>query len=367
MRLTLAVLMLPAVLAAAQSTPSVNSFERLSERARQAYESDRRDQAVALYTQALQLRPDWAQGWWAIGSIQYEAGRPRECRNALRQMVKFDATAAPGWIVLGLCEFKLKLYDSAFESLKRGHMLVPEGHGGELLDLADYHIALLLIHRGAFEMSQEFLLKVAMHVKVDEEKMFACGLAALRMPIFPEEVAQADRDAVNLAGRAFWDLATKPPAEAESSFAALVAKYPRVPYVHYFFGTYLGARRPPDCVKEFLEELRLNPGSVPARVQLVLQYLNEPRADEALKLAREAVRLSPDSVGTQVALGRALSASGDDEGALTAFLAARKLDAESPQIRMFLVGAYRALGRAEDMQREKAAYERLKEQLAHWP
>ena len=366
MRTAIAVLLLGS-LAVAQSPAPGPSFEQLSQLARKAYESDRRDEAVTFYNRALRLRPAWAEGWWALGSIHYEAGRPAPCRDALQRMVKLDASAAPGWLVLGLCEFQLKQYDAAFSDLKRGHMLVPEGLGGKLLDLADYHIALILIRRGAFELAQEFLVKVAWHVKDDAEKMFACGLAALRMPILPDEVPQADREVVFLAGRAFWDLATKPPAESEASFAVLLAKYPRFPNVHYFYGTYVAVHRPPESLKEFQEELRINPASVPARVQLVLKYLDEPRLDEALKLAREAVQLSPDSVGCQLALGRALTASGDDEGALAAFLAAKKLDPVSPQVRLFLTGSYRALGRVEQMRLEQAEHDRLKAETSRWP
>ena len=360
-------LVLLGTLAAAQSPAPGPSFEQLSQQARKAYESGRREEAAPLYARALRMRPNWTDGWWALGSIHYEAGRPRECRDALQRMVKLDPSAAPGWLVLGLCEFQVKQYDASFADLKRGHMLVPEGLGGPLLDLADYHIALLLIRQGAFEVSQEFLVKVAWHVKNDPEKMFACGLAALRMPILPQEVPEANREVVFLAGRAFWDLATKTPAESETSFAVLLAKYPRFPNVHYFYGSYVAVHRPPEALKEFKDELQINPGSVPARVQLALKYLDEPRLDEALSMAREAVRLSPDSVGCQAALGRALTASGDDEGALAAFLAAKKLDPISPQIRLFLTGAYRALGRVEEMRKEQAEYDRLKADASHWP
>ncbi|MDR3718024.1 MAG: tetratricopeptide repeat protein [Bryobacteraceae bacterium] len=354
-------------LAAAQSPAPAPSFEQLSQQARQAYEADRRDQALTLFTQALRLRPAWAQGWWAVGSIHYEAGRPRECRDALQRMVKLDASAAPGWIVLGLCEFDLKQYDSAFESLKRGHTLVPEDSGGPLLDRADYHLALILIHRGAFELSQKLLVKVAWHTPEEPEKLLAAGLAALRIPLWPEEVGSDQREVVTLAGHAFWNLVKSQPGETGSAFAELLARYPRFPNVHYFYGNYLSSLRPAECMKEFEEELRVNPQSVPARVQLTLLYLNEPRLDAAVKLAREAVQMSPDSVGSQLALGRALSASGDDEGALAAFLAARKLDGGSAQIRLLLAGSLRVLGRTEEMRREQAEYDRLKAQSSRWP
>jgi len=170
-----------------------------------------------------------------------------------------------------------------------------------------------------------------------------------------------------MAGKAFWDLATQPPDEAEADFKTLVSKYSKFPNVHYFYGTYLAARDPERCAPEFLQELRVTPDSVPARVQLALRYVLEGKLDQALKLTREAVALSPDSVGAQLALAKTLRTQGDDEGALSALLAAERLDPVSPAIRLQIVNEYRALGRIEDMRRENAEYTRLKAEQANWP
>ena len=348
------------------SSPSP-TFDELSGKAREAYEANRPDEAVELYGRALKLRPEWADGWWALGMLEYQRDRYAECRDALTNMSRLDPAAAAGWALLGLCEFETKQYDLSFDHLKRAHMLVPPGVGGDLIGVADYHLGLLLIRQGAFEVSQVILVSVAPREKNNREMIFGAGLAALRMPILPQEVAKADREVVFLAGKTLWDVAFQPPAEAVTDFATLLAKYPKFPNVHYFYGTYLAAHRPEEADQEFLEELRITRESVPARVQLVLRYLVEQRLDEALKLAREAVALSPDSVGAQLALGRALRALGDDEKALAAFLEAKKLDPISPEIRLYLVTAYRALGRVDEMRREQADHDRLKKDQKNWP
>src|SRR5205807_3255492 len=85
----------------------------------------------------------------------------------------------------------------------------------------------------------------------------------------------------------------------------------RSPNVHYFYGTYLAAHHPEQCASEFVQELSITPDSVPAQVQLVLQYILDSKLDEALKLPREAVALSPDSVGAQLALAKTLRTQGD--------------------------------------------------------
>ncbi len=355
-----------ASLALGQTPP--NTFEDLSSRARQAYEANHTDEAVDLYSRAVKLQPDWAQGWWAIGMIEYQRDHYSACRDALTRMVALDASAAAGWALLGLCEFSTKQYDASFDHLKKAHMLVSVRQaGGELLDIADYHLSMLLTRQGAFEVAQEVLVRVALKVRSNPDMMFAAGLTGLRMPILPSDVPANQREVVTMAGKAFWDLATQPPAEAEEDFRTLLAKYPKFPNVHYFYGTYLAARHPEQCAPEFLEELRVTPDSVPARVQLALRYTVEGKLEEAVKMAREAVALSPDSVGAQLALADTLRAQGNDEAALAAFLQARKLDPVSPKIRLFLVNVYRALGRVEDMRHEQSEYERLKAEQSNWP
>jgi tetratricopeptide (TPR) repeat protein len=359
--------MLLAALSAVAQTESP-TFEQLATQAQHAYETDQPDEAVRLYNEAVKLRPDWAQGWWALGMIAYQRDHYPECRDALSRMVRLDESAAPGFALLGLCEFRVKEYDAAFQHLRKAHMMVPvkEG-GGPLLDMADYHLALLLTKQSAFEVAQEVLVRVALKVQNNPEMMFGAGLMSLRMPLFPSEVPRGQRDAVSMAGKAFWDLATRPTAEAEADFKALITKYPKFPNVHYFYGTYLAARHPEQCVPEFLQELRVTPDSVPTRVQLVLRYIIERKLEMALKLAREAVALSPDSVGAQLALGQTFRARGDDRNALAPFLEARRLDSVSPNVRLYLVNTYRALGRVDEMRREQAEYDRLKMEQHNWP
>ena len=365
----LTVILLLATSAAGQSAPQTpQTFEELSSKAGQAYEADHPEEAAQLFSRAVKLRPDWSQGWWALGMIEYQRDRYPECRDALTQMVKLDSSAAPGFALLGLCEFRTKQYDAALQHLKKAHRLVPVTQpGGQLLDIADYHLAMLLNQQGAFEVAQEILMRVARRVHDNPEMKFAAGLPSLRIPILPSEIPPNQREVVTMAGEAFWDLATQSPEDAEADFKVLVAKYPKFPNVHYFYGTYLAARYPEQCVPEFLQELTVAPDSVPARVQLSLRYLLEDKFDEALKTAREAVALSPDSVGAQLAFAKGLRAQGDNEGALAAFLVAERLDPVSPSIRLYIVNVYRALDRIEDMRRESAEYERLKAEQGTWP
>ena len=343
------------------------SFDDLSARAVDAFNAHRTIEAEDFFSRALKLRPNWAEGWWALGTMHYDSNQYEQCRSDTARMVAIDPAAGAGWALLGLCEFETRQFDLSFEHLKRAHMLAPSGASGQLIDVADYHLGLLLTRQGAFEISQEILLRVAEHVKQNESMMFGSGLAVLRIPILPAEVKPEQKEVLFLAGKTFWDICTRPPADAEADFTALLSKYGNFPNAHYFYGTWLAVHRSEAARPEFLKELQVNPSSVPARVQLALLDLVDQNLDRALDEAREAVRLSPDSVGSQLALGRALRAREDHPGALQAFLAAKRLDPVSPEIRLYVVNEYRALGRLPDMRSEQVEYDRLKAELKNWP
>jgi tetratricopeptide (TPR) repeat protein len=373
-KFAIAILLSMASLAAGQTPAppepqtSSPSFDELSKSAQQAYDAQHDDDAARLYAQAVKLKPDFTQGWWAIGMIDYQHDRYPECRDALTRMVALDATAAPGFALLGLCEFRTKQYDLSFEHLKKAHMLVPVREaGGPLLDMANFHLVMLLTQQGAFELAQDMAIQVALKQRDNPEMMFAAGLACLRMAVLPEEVPQNQRQVVAMAGKAYWDLITQPPEQTEADFKALVAAYPKFPNVHFFYATYLAAHHPEESVPEFLAELKVQPDSVPSRVSLALRYITEGKTAEALKYAREAIALSPDSVGCQLALGEALKAGGDDKNALLAYQEAEKLDPESAKVRLYLVNAYRAVGQVDDMRREREEYERIKKAEQNWP
>ena len=48
------------------------TFSQLSKKAAEARDADRLVDAVALYKKALVLRPKWEDGWWSLGTLEYE-------------------------------------------------------------------------------------------------------------------------------------------------------------------------------------------------------------------------------------------------------------------------------------------------------
>src|SRR5580692_2204213 len=57
----------------AQATPA--QFDDLAARAATARDQQNLPLAIQLYTQAEQLKPDWQEGWWYLGVLQYSANQ----------------------------------------------------------------------------------------------------------------------------------------------------------------------------------------------------------------------------------------------------------------------------------------------------
>src|SRR5215472_339193 len=132
--------------------PSVaqTSFQTLAHQADAARDSKQLDKAATLYREALKLKPDWDEGLWNLGSITYDLDRYQECAAAFRRLGAIKPDSAPAWTMAGLCEYKLRKYEAALESL--GHVeRLKFQEPAELAQASRLHLALVLTKTGGFE------------------------------------------------------------------------------------------------------------------------------------------------------------------------------------------------------------------------
>lgn len=334
------------------------SFETLVKRATEAREAGRLNEAVPLYLQALQQRPQWPEGWWYVGTIFYEGDRYAEARDAFRNLVALDPKQGPVWAMLGLCEFQTREYDRAIISLQRGRLLGLAGNQ-HLESVVRYHTALLYIRLEQFEVAfdilREFLREGSENPKVVE----AFGLTMLRLPFLPMEVPPDKREQILLAGRAGFNMAARRMEEARRAFDELLARYSDVPSVRYSFGVYLLNQDADAALAEFHRELELSPNHVPALLQIAFEYLKRNEYEKALPWAEKAVRLAPKMFPGRNALGRILLELGQVERAIKELEEGVRLAPESPEMHYALARAYTRAGRREDAARERAEFQRL--------
>ena len=335
-----------------------SSFEQLSRAADQARAQNHDDEAISLYERALELQPEWDEGLWNVSSLLYEKEHYAEARDRLRGFVADQPKAGMGWALLGLSEFQTREYARALDHLRQGMTLGTGGSQGMARSVF-YYAAVLLTRFEMYDESQRLLFEMARSGQTESFLVEPVGLAALRMPLLPDEVPYDRREMVRLAGEAALAANDQHRDDAEKLFRQMAAGFPNEPGAHFLYGAFLMDLRPEEGIREMKRELEISPFHVPARVRLAEEYVKEGRVEAALALAAEAVKLDPEDASTHLAWGEALSAKGDLSGAVRELEAARHRAPDTVGIRWALFRAYNAAGRSQDAAREKEAIEKL--------
>jgi tetratricopeptide (TPR) repeat protein len=356
----------------AQENPNRDSFEKLVGRAQAAMDADRVPEAIRLYNRATNLRPNWSEGWWHLGTLLFDTGRFSEARDAFANFVSIERKQpGPGFAMLGLSEFQLKNYSKALAALDGGIKLG--------LGIDPDFIRSVLVHDGilnAFLGKPEIALQrltlaanqiAAAHPDAPKDAVFAdlklldaFGIAALRIPRLPSDITATQIPVIRQAGRAQALIALQDRVEAASEFKQLIALYASEPGVHYMYGVFLLKEHPPLAIDEFRSEIEVSPSNDAARIQLALEFLRTADYDQGLKYAREAVALAPENFVAHIACGRLWLALGKTERALQELRTAVKLAPGSPDAHFALSRALSEAGQESEAARERATFERLK-------
>lgn len=334
------------------------SFEQISRAADQAREENRNDDAIRLYGQALTKKPDWEQGLWSLATLLYEKEQYAAARDVFRQFMTLRPDAGPGWALLGISEFETREYPRALDHLQMA-MTAGMGDRKDLIHSVFYYVVVLLTRLERYDDSMDMLLKMLASGSDSSLLVEPAGLAGLRLPLLPAEIAADRHDLIGLAGKAVVAMQTQHYEDAEAGFRKLAADYPNEPGVHFLYGAYLMQLHPDDGIREMKRELEISPSHVLARVRLAEQYLTQQQMDEGLALAQEAEKLEPKRASAHMLVGEALVAKGDLAGGMKELETARQDDPLNSRIHWDLMRAYISSGRTGDAKNEKAEIEKL--------
>jgi tetratricopeptide (TPR) repeat protein len=345
--------------AARPAAASNGAFEDLARRAAAAHTARELEEAVDLYRQALKLRPSWTEGRFGLGAVLYELDQHTEARVAFRRVTATEPKNAPAWAMQGLCSFRLQEHETSLSELQKGRDL-GLGENSELQAVASYHVALLLIRFGRFEVAYEVLREFALRDRDSPSVVEAFGLAILRLPFLPSEAPVVKREMILMAGRAGYQLARglRSPA-TRRTFDVMVQRYPEEPNIRYAWGVYLLQDEPEAALAEFRRTLSLDPAHVPALCQISLQLIKEGRHQEARPSAELAVQTDPRNFVARNVLGRTLLELGETERAVEELEAGARLAPDSPQMYFHLARAYQRAGRREDADKARVTFMRL--------
>jgi tetratricopeptide (TPR) repeat protein len=315
----------------APSGDASKTFDALAKSATAAREEGRPSEAIGDYKRALELRPEWGEGWWYLGTLQYDSDQYAEAIRALQKLVQLVPGAGPGWSFLGLCEFEIKDYANSLDHLRKGQSL-GEGDDPEIARVSKYHLALLLVRNGNFEEATTLLAATFGQSQMSSQVKAALGLALLRVPLLPDEVDPSQDALLHAAGNLAAQLAQNDTTKALGEFPSLLKDYPSVPYIHYAYAQALtSAGQLKDAVEELREETRISPESALVFAEMSRLLLRMRHLQEAVRAAEEAVRVAPDSSGAHRALGQALKSAGKSERSAQELAAAEKLAPEKLQ------------------------------------
>lgn len=267
MLLALTCLVAPSVgrLAAAQTTQA--DFDAIAKAAAAARDAGDARTAIADYRLAVVIRPDWQEGWYYLGTLQYDADRYADAIPAFQKLVQLAPAIGAAWNFLGLCEFETKDYANALVHLEKGQKL-GAGNDPEIARVSQYHLALLLNRNGEFDRATAMLISAFREGQFPAQARVALGLALLHAPVLPNELNPSRDALVHTAGEIAALLAQGDSAKALDAFPQILHDYPDVPYLHDAYAKALAAAgQNQEALEQRREELRVAAKLAPEKAQ----------------------------------------------------------------------------------------------------
>jgi tetratricopeptide (TPR) repeat protein len=343
------------------------TFSRLAESARKAGEENRLDEAAALYTKALALRPRWTDGWWSLATIEYDRDHYARAAHAFEKVIALDSKNGTAHAMLGLCQFELHQDDAALKNL-----LAAENIGvikdQQLRIVALYHMGVLELRFGKYGAAKETFGQLARDHIRSKELTTGMGLAALliKSQDAPAEGTPA-ASVVEGVGEAELFLTANDFDQAKQKYIQLISAFPDYPNLHFAFGRVLLETHENDqAIQQFELELQRDPKHVNSMLEIaVARQLVDPQA--GLKYAEDAAKLAPSLPFAHYILGMLRLDTGDANGAIPQLEIALKAFPTEAGVYFALGRAYAKVGRKEDAGRARAEFARLNAQAAKQP
>src|SRR5258708_2775018 len=221
---------LPAPQTATDRRAEQVDIDALQKLAQQEGESGQTPEAIRDYQRVLASRPQWKEGWWNLGVLQYGANQFDDSISTLQHVVAFAPDLGVAWSLLGLCEFETRNFTDALTHLEKAHSLGIKDDA-EVQRVSIYHLGLLLVRTVSFDRASSLLLKSFGGGQISEQLKIALGLATLRIGLLPEEI-DPSKEALVLAVGSVVSAGT----ETLERFPSLLQNYQDVPYVRYAYG-----------------------------------------------------------------------------------------------------------------------------------
>lgn len=343
-------LVLGSAASAAQTSP--NTFDQLVAQANSARQQNDSAEAIYLYQKAVKMDPKWSDGWWFLGSLQYQASAYGSATQALSHYIDLMPNAAPAYALRGLCEFELAQYPPSLQDIQHAISLgaADNPHNAGVLV---FHKALLLTQLGHFQKALTSYKELIDHGAGSPNVITGLGLAGLRMPILPQDIDPSKVDFISQVGLAAADVMGGSLTRGDQAFQAIFQSYPDQPHIHYLYGYLLSMMDPAGAVAQFKDELKVSPKSALTSSMLAWDLGMQGKYHEALPYARESIQENPSLPMAMLVMGKDLVETGNMAAALPYLHALIKKFPRNLEAHLTLVKAYSDLGQASKARQER--------------
>ena len=347
---------------AAAQQPGGASFSQLAAQAQKASDENRLDDAAHLYARALAIKPNWAEGWWALATLEYDQDHYAKAAAAFKKTVALQSKNGTAFAMLGLCEFELGHDQASLRDIQKGIDLGLQTNP-DLQHVVLYHEGLLLQRQGRFQAAQETLEQLCLQAGPSDTAANVLGMTLLRSAAKePPPVGSADASIVLRVGRAACLAGEKKYDEARPGFESVVAENPKYPNIHYAFGLFLlELRDVTGAVDQLKQEVANDPSDVVARLRIAA---SEYKRDSAagIPYAEQAVQLAPAQPFGHYLLGLLRLDVDDYLNAIPELEIAQKGLPHEPKIYAALGTAYSRAGQKQAAAQARATFARLMEE-----
>jgi len=309
------------------------AIDPLQQQALDEEEAGKTEDAIRDYGHVLEQHPNWKEGMWNLGMLEYGSDRFAEAIVTFHKVVDFAPGLGIAWSLLGLSEFETADYDNALAHLEKAQSLGINDE--DIARISSYHLGLLWIRTSQFERASNLLLQTFGADKTSQQAKLALGLSTLRVPLLPSQLDPSREALVQAVGEARAAGAGQP-----AGLANLLRNNPDLPYLHYALGLSLAENgKVKEAQEQIVEETRISPASSAPWIELRNLDLQLRETAEAVKAAQQAVRISPESQDAHLLLAQAWLSAGNDHQATaeSAIAAAKSADSPAPEQRMILL------------------------------